>query len=150
MSKISISINPPRGVTLVEVLFSAVIIGVVLSGVLFTFVQIVDISRRTDYEYVATNLAKSRIERIRGYIDVNGFDSVTDERFGEDEAHFDQNGVPDENGDFIRSTTITTGYTGSERLTKVDVNLTYEYKQSKVPYTINMSTVFVKMKEEEE
>ena len=63
-----------KGFTLVETLFSAAIIALVFISVLAMFVHTVELSKRTDYQYIAMNLAKSRLEKIRIDIDTFGFD----------------------------------------------------------------------------
>lgn len=121
------------GVTLVETLFSAVILVLVVAGVLVIFVRTVDISKRIDKEYVATNLAKSRIERARTVKVTSGFDSLS--------------GLLDETdtiiaADFKRSTTVTTNYNGNPRLTKIEVTIVYKYRgvwKDSIPVT--MTTV---------
>lgn len=114
------------GVTLVETLFSAVILVLVVAGVLVIFVRTVDISKRIDKEYVATNLAKSRVERARTTKVTHGFDSLVD--LNETDVIIDSDGVSDPDGEYKRSTTVSTNYNGNARLTKIDVTIVYKYR----------------------
>ena len=125
MSKISILIKEKRGITLTEVLFSVAIISLVVVSVLLIFAQTVDMSRRVDHEYIATNIAKSRLERARTVIASSGFDSLPD--LEEDDTILDEDGMPDPNGDFKRTTTVGANYAGNARLTEVRALATYRY-----------------------
>ena len=127
------------GVTLVETLFSVVILALVVACVLVIFVRTVDISKRIDKEYVATNLAKSRLERVRSVKAINGFDSLVD--LGETDAILDSDGVPDPDGEYKRSTTIATNYSGDTHLTKIDVTIVYKYRdvwKDSIPITMSL------------
>lgn len=114
------------GVTLVETLFSAVILVLVVAGVLVIFVRTVDISKRIDKEYVATNLAKSRVERARTTKVTHGFDSLVD--LNETDVIIGSDGVSDPDGEYKRSTTVSTNYNGNARLTKIDITIVYKYR----------------------
>ncbi len=128
------------GVTLVETLFSAVILVLVVAGVLVIFVRTVDISKRIDKEYVATNLAKNRIERARTTKITHGFDSLTD--LGETDTIVGSDGVPSPSGEYKRSTTVSTNYKGKTSLTKMDVTLVYKYRNEwKDSIPVTMTTV---------
>jgi len=130
-----------KGVTLTEVLFSAGIIALVATSILLVFVQTVNISRRINYEYTATNLAKSRVERARTIIATSGFDSLND--LEETDTIIDAEGSPDPNGEFNRSTVVTANYDGDSRLAQIDVTVIYEYQDEwKTGSAITMTTVF--------
>ena len=147
MSKMFISNNPfrrPAGVTLVEILFSAGILSLVLIGTLTIFAHTVDISRRIDYEYTATSIARGRLERLRAAIDTSGFPSLTDANFGETDTELDADGVPDTDGDFRRTTTVTTGYGGDALLTEAEITVTYRYRGVwKTGAAVSVTTLFV-------
>ena len=128
------------GVTLVETLFSAVILVLVVAGVLVIFVRTVDISKRIDKEYVATNLAKSRVERARTIKVTHGFASLVD--LNETDVIIGSDGVSDQDGEYKRSTTVTTNYNGNARLTKIEVAIVYKYRNEwKDSIAIVMTTV---------
>jgi len=137
-----------KGITLVEVLFSAAIISLVLIGVLVVLVQTINISRRINYEYAATILAKSRIESAMAFVESSGFDALTQGNFGETEKRLDSDGVPADTGDFLRSTTVTTNYDGNPRLTGISVEVGYIYRGAEIDQPVNMATVLVDMIEE--
>ena len=132
------------GVTLTEVLISAGIITIVIVGVLLVFVQTVDLSKRINFEYTATNLAKSRLERIRAVFETSGFDSIVDSE--ETDTLINGDGISDPNGNFRRSTIVNENYNGDTRQTAVEVRLTYRYRgEWKVSATVVMDTIFVDM-----
>ena len=139
--------NDRKGFTLVELLFSVIVMSLVVTGILAIFVQTTEMSRRINYDYTATILAKSRLEWIKGYIKSHGFDSLTQANIGEDEARVDKNGVPEEGGLFARTTTVEASYAGDTTLTKVTVDVYYYYKGTQVASPITMQTVFVDIAE---
>ena len=131
-----------KGITLTETLFSVLIISMVLVGVIFIFVQTLEISKRIDCEYTAAHLAKSRIERARNIIGASGFDSLQD--LAETDTIIDADGVPDPDGAFKRSTVVTTNYGGDAKLSKVDVSILYKHKGDwKDEAAVTVTTVLV-------
>jgi len=114
------------GITLAETLISAGVIAIVLVGILTVFIQTVGISKRIDFDYVATNIAKSRIERARNIISTSGFDFLSD--LTETDTIVDYEGAPETTGVFKRSTSINTNYGGESRLTQITVTVIYKYK----------------------
>lgn len=135
------TLSNKKGITLVETLFSAVIIALVIGGVLLVFVHTVDMSKRINYEYAATNIAKSWIERIKSAIETSGFASITQANFGESYTKLDSNGGPDPNGNFRRSTTVNDTY--GTRLTRVTVEVEYRYRgEWETDSPIVMNTLF--------
>jgi type II secretory pathway pseudopilin PulG len=138
MSRMSTS---NKGITLVETLFSAAILSMVMMSVLVVFVHTVDISHRVGYEYTATNLAKSRMERARVVIDVSGFGHLAE--LDETDTVLNHEGVADTDGEFKRTTSVTENYNGDSRLTRFDVTVEYKYRQAwKNDAAITISTVF--------
>lgn len=134
-------LNKKRGVTLVEIMFSVTITAIVISGILLLFVQAIDISRRINYEYTATNLAKMRLEDARVVIKTSGFDALTDMAEGS-EKRIDRDGMPDKDGEFTRTTTVTPNYTSNALLTEVGTSVWYYFKGKKKSTPITMTTVF--------
>ena len=131
-----------KGFTLVEVLLSAGVLTLVLLGVIAVFAQTVGISSRIDYEYKAANIGKARIEFARAFIETRGFDALTADAFGEEDTRLDSAGVPDESGDFYRSTTVTVGYNGNVRLTAVEVTVGYALKGRIKDDAVTLDMVF--------
>lgn len=137
------SLNSKAGITTVETLISSVIIAIVIAGVLLIYAHTVDMSKKIDYEYIATNIAKSKIERARSTVEINGFSAMTNASFGEANTRLDSNGASDPNGDFRRTTTVTTNFGGNARLTRVEVKVEYSYRgEWKTAAAVTMDTLF--------
>ena len=116
----------------------------VIVGMLLVFVQTVDISRRVNYEYAGMNLAKKRLEDVRVVIRTNGFDALGD--FVEStERKINRNGMPDQDGEFARTTAVTTPYSESMLLASVEVNIYYYYRGERTTAPIKMTTVFSRL-----
>lgn len=131
------------GFTLVETLFSAAIIAMVLMGVLAIFVQTVEMSKKIKYEYLATNITKNRIERARTFVETSGFAMLTAADFDETDKLLDSDGDPDIDGDFKRSTEVNTNYGGEPRLTRIGVTVIYRYKgEWKDDASVEATTIF--------
>jgi len=122
------SYKRPAGMTLIETLFSAIIIGLVVSGVLIIFAHTIGISKRVNCEYTATNLAMSRLERARRVMATNGFDFLVD--LQETDTIIDSDGIPDTEGDFQRSTSVTANYNANPRLTRIEAAVVYKYRNA--------------------
>ncbi|MDD5439505.1 MAG: hypothetical protein PHS37_04900 [Candidatus Omnitrophica bacterium] len=133
------------GITLVETVISAALLVVVVVGVVALCAQTMNIAHRMEDEYRTASIAKSRIEDGRSYIELNGFDALTNESYGETDTRLDSNGVPDINGGFYRSTTVTTNFNENQRLTKIEVSASYSILGKKSPHTISISSILVKM-----
>ena len=114
-----------KGITLIEVLFSAVILALAFAAMLGIFVQTIDISKRITFEYTATNLAKNHLERAYTMIGTGAFGSLSD--LEETDQLLNEDGGSDAGTglDYKRSTTITVldAYT-----TKIEVSVTYKYR----------------------
>ncbi|MDD5440466.1 MAG: type II secretion system protein [Candidatus Omnitrophica bacterium] len=135
----------PRGMTLLEIMVSMIILAIVLVSIVTLMVVASGLSARINCEYTAANIAKSRVEDARGLIKTSGFTALTDAKFGETDTKLDQNGIPDENGLFRRSTTVTTNYSSNPRLTRVSVNTFYYVRGIKSKHLTTMTTYFVNM-----
>lgn len=147
MSKTSTwtSCGGSRGITLVETIVSAFIVSLVAISIVMIFAQTLDMSRRIDYEYAATNLAKSRIERAKAVVESSGFDALPD--LEETDSVLDSAGVPDSAGDFRRSTSVVVNYNGNTRLTSVDVTVVYRYRARwRDASAAEMTTVFTNVR----
>jgi prepilin-type N-terminal cleavage/methylation domain-containing protein len=90
-----------EGFTLVETMTALLIMAMAVAGLCslaLTSKQILDTSRD---HYVAVNLAKNRIERVKTF----AFDEL--DLFGEAGTRLDSAGAPDPNGFYSRATSVT-------------------------------------------
>ncbi len=127
-----------KGITLVEVLISTAIFALVIVGIMGTLIISVDLSRKIDYEYAATNLAKKRLETARTMIKTQGFWTLF--TMEEEDILINADGMRDSDGEFVRTTKVDPNY-GNPRLTKVEVEIYYSYRgKETLPFT--MTTIF--------
>jgi type II secretory pathway pseudopilin PulG len=112
-----------NGMTLVEVMVSVFLIILLTGAVLALLVQNMRTGKGIDYNYIALNVAKSRIERIRELRRDQGFRYLY--RASETKTRVDRNGTPDPEGDFTRTTKITTSFGGNPDLTQVQVTVSF-------------------------
>jgi type II secretory pathway pseudopilin PulG len=103
--------------TLVEVIVSAAIVGILVVSALATIAQNSVFSRRIDHVYTCSNLAKKRMDSLKRYL-VTDLDKET-----ETDVRIDLHGDLDENGDYIRTTEVTENYDGNPFLAKVKVSV---------------------------
>lgn len=128
-----------KGVTLTEVIISTLIFALIIIGVIGTFVISVQISKKINYEYVATNLAKKRIERARTILKTDGLYALSD--IDEENIRINENGEVDENGEYERTTRVAANY-GNPRLVKVEADVYYYYNGKKANVPATMTTIF--------
>ncbi|MCQ9207620.1 MAG: prepilin-type N-terminal cleavage/methylation domain-containing protein [Omnitrophica bacterium] len=127
--------NNQKGITLIEVFLSVVIISTVMVGVLAVMIHTVTMSTLIDFDYTATNISKSRLERARSLVETSGFSALTQADFGEVDTLL--------GSDFRRSTTVTNPHASNTRLTKVEVEVEYKYRGAwKENAAVTMTTVF--------
>lgn len=124
-----------RGFTLLEVIVAISVFGVAISSLLAVYTQAAKVSKRSDYAYTAYNLAKNHIERLRA----SAFSSLS--LAAETDTRINRDGEPDEAGEYLRSTSVSTSYSGNANLTRVDVNVYYEFKKVRSPQPMSLSTV---------
>lgn len=122
--------------TIAEVIVSVLIISITVVGVLNLFVQNISSGDAINYIYTATNLAKSRIERLR-FVDFSLLGSAV-----EVDTYLDKYGNPDPDGEFRRSTSITSNYGGDSKLAYVDVTVYYSIRSHEYPTPARMTTIF--------
>lgn len=111
----SILSRKTHGLTLVEVVISVGLISLAITALLSTIVQSSVFSRRVDVNYTASYLAQRRIDILKR-IDFSQleFSEESDVRIGAD-------GNMDPDGQYLRSTVITTDFDSNSYLTKVNV-----------------------------
>lgn len=128
-----------KGITLVEVLMSIVIFSVLVVSVLSMVIVISGVSKRADYEYTATTIARSRIERL------NQMDFALLASANETDTRVNAQGVSDPNGLYLRTTTVGTNYLGDSHLTSVIVDVSYELNGKLNNDPIEMATVLTEI-----
>ncbi|MGB2598905.1 MAG: type II secretion system protein [Candidatus Omnitrophota bacterium] len=130
-------IGDKKGMTLVEVVVSAAILGIVVVSVVATIAQSSVFSRRIDQVYTSNNLAKKRMDDLKRYLvgDLAGRASETDVRI-------DSNGDLDAAGTYIRTTEITEDYDDNPYLIKVKVSVDKVVEEEKYGAPAVIETLF--------
>jgi prepilin-type N-terminal cleavage/methylation domain-containing protein len=107
-----------KGMTLIEVVVSAAILGLIVVTVIAMLAQSSVFSRRIDHVYATNNLAKKRMDDLKRYF-VSDLAVIAVET----DVRIDANGDPDESGDYIRTTAVTEDYDSNPYLYKVQVSV---------------------------
>jgi prepilin-type N-terminal cleavage/methylation domain-containing protein len=102
-----------RGMTLVEVVVATFLILMVMAGSYLLIIQSSELSRTARRHYIAISLAKNRLERARNFL----YNDL--KLMAETDLTVNDNGNPDPDGRFRRTTTVDTNY--SAGLTEVIV-----------------------------
>lgn len=124
-----------RGSTLIEVMGTVMIFMIGISALLGVFYASAGMAKRAEYAYTAYNIAKNHVEDLKAY-------SYTDLAVAnETSSVVDQNGVADPNGQYIRTTTITSNYSGDAALTQVDVKVWYVLRNVQSSSPMQLTTV---------
>lgn len=124
-----------HGLTLVETMMAILLFGIALVGMLDVCAQSILTGRRSDFSYMAHNLAKSRLETLK----TMSFGSLGSA--AETDTILDSNGVPDIDGTFKRNTSVTTGYNGDNQLAQVTVTVDYKVKNAFAGKPVSLHTV---------
>ena len=114
-----------KGISLTEVLFSAVITSIAITGILSVFVQTASIEKVINLQYTAMNIAKDRLEQAKTLKTKGGFASLI--TLTEEDAVVDSSGTRDDIGNFKR-TTLVNPYKSNSKLIRIDVSVFYKYK----------------------
>ena len=125
------------GMSLVEVAVAVMVISIVLTGILGLYYQSVLVTKKMNQLFIATNLAKSRLERLRNI----AYDSLP--LTSETDTLLDKEGNTIVNGDFVRNTAVSTSYNGDADLTQVTVTVDYKMKGAFTGSPVTLTTVFV-------
>lgn len=129
--------NSRSGMSLVEVAIAVAVISIVVTGILGLYYQSVLVSKKMNQLFIATNLAKSRLERLRNI----AFDSLPQTAESDTLLDKEGNSIPD--GDFQRNTSVSTNYNGDPDLTQVTVTVDYKMKGAFTGNPVTLTTVFV-------
>lgn len=105
------------GMTLIEVVISVALVALVVVSLFAAVTQTSVFSQRIDRAYTASYLAQRRIDMLKRL----DFELV--EFAEETDVRIDADGNQDENGTYVRTTEVTTGYNGNPFLLKVKVTV---------------------------
>jgi Tfp pilus assembly protein PilV len=124
-----------RGTTLLEVMASVMLFMIGIAAILSVILQSMSMAKRGEYAYTAYNMAKSRLETLKSmsFADLSSA--------AETDTRLDNDGVPDVDGDFRRSTAVTTSYTGDSNLASATVTVYYTFRGDESPSPMEMTTV---------
>src|SRR3989338_4579964 len=113
-------LNPnAKGATIVELMVSVCVFAIGMQSLLYVISTSSVMAKRGEYAYVAHNIAKNRIERLR----TMGFPTLSLAQ--ETSTAVNQDGDPDEEGLFTRSTIVESLTSDSSSVT---VNVFYRMK----------------------
>jgi prepilin-type N-terminal cleavage/methylation domain-containing protein len=124
-----------EGFTLMEVVISIALMAIIMTSVVGVMVKGRQASASADYVYTAYNIAKNHIETLR----TMSFAELS--LANETDTMLNEDGVPDPEGMFKRTTIVTTNYTGNANLAKVDVKATYTAQGKTPAQPIQLTTV---------
>lgn len=126
-----------KGMTIIECVVASVIMLLALGGILSLFLQNIKAGKMVDYTYIATNLAKNRIERVREIRREQGLSALSS--LSEENVCLDRDGVSSQSGDFRRTTIIDSAY--GPNLVKVTVRVDYKIMGIWSPLPVEIVTV---------
>lgn len=110
------------GMTLVETMVAILVFGILLGGMMNITAASITAGKRAEYSYNAYNLAKNHIETLKSL----PFSNLTNA--AESDIYLDASGTADDDGDYKRTTTVSTSYTGDANLVQVQVQVDYRIK----------------------
>jgi Tfp pilus assembly protein PilV len=125
-----------NGVTLIEVMGSVLVFTIGIAALMAVYWQAGTSSRRADNAYTAYNLAKNRLEALKS-VSFSDLPSAI-----ENSIALNKDGVADVTGSFVRSTVVTTNYSGDANLTQVTVSVSYTISGVQSLTPIQMTTVY--------
>lgn len=108
--------------TLVETMVAILVFGLLLGGMMNVTAASITAGKRAEYAYNAYNLAKNHIETLKSMPFTNLANAA------ETDTYLDVSGTPDDDGDYKRTTTVTTSYSGDANLVQVQVQVDYRIK----------------------
>lgn len=126
-----------KGITFAEVVIALALLSLSIGGIIGVLVQNSGTGQSIDYTYVATNLAKNRIERLREVRRDRGYSDLTN--WQETGYGIDRDGNYDSDGDFERTTTIDPNY--GTNLTQITVSVKYKRGGTLVPVATELVTL---------
>lgn len=130
-------VDGKRAMTMVEVVIAMALTIVCIGGILAVLLQNTSLGQSVDSSYVAVNIAKSRIERIRQIRRDMSYDDVIDA--AETDTIVDRNGVANPSGDYSRTTIIDPTF--ASNLTQVTVRVKYKQGGVFIPTGVELVTL---------
>ena len=121
-----------KGASLIEVMISVAIFVLSMQSLLAVTLASMTQAKRAEYVHIASGLAKNHMERLRAY----SFSALANA--AETSTLINTDGDPDDDGTFIRTTTVTTSYNSNANLTQVTVQVWFVLKgvQSGQPMSV--------------
>ena len=110
-------INNSKGMTVVEVIISIVLIAIVVVSLFAAVTQSSVFSRRVDLIYTSSYIARSHVDALKKL----NFDQVELEE--ETDVRVDEQGEPDLNGKYMRSTEVVNDFDANSDLKKIKVSV---------------------------
>ena len=123
------------GLSLVENMMAVGLFLIGVSAIMSVQIQSMSAGKRAAAAYTAYNIAKSHIENLKSF----SFSDVASAT--ENSIYVDENGTPDPDGKYIRSTTVSTSYLGNANLTQVAVSVYFVLKNAQSAQPIQLTTV---------
>lgn len=106
-----------KGITLVEVIVSVVLVIIVLVSLIAAVIQGSVLSRRMDMIYTASSLAQRRIDLLKRF----NFDQLS--AAAETDIRMDADGTVNPSGNYVRTTEIDTEFDDNPYLAKIKVSV---------------------------
>lgn len=126
-----------KGATILEVMGAVLIFMIGMEALLAVYVQSMQVGKKADYTYTAYNLAKNHMERLKT-LNYALLASVA-----ETSTAINNDGDPDPNGPFIRTTTIASNYGGNALLTQITVEVSYIFLGAQSASPMQLSTIIL-------
>ena len=123
------------GLSLTENMIAVCIMLIVLTGVMASQLQSISSGKRTASAYTAYQIAKNRVETLRSF----SFSDAASAN--ETSTVVNDNGAPDSNGNFIRSTEMTSDYNGDSNLLQAVVTVYYKVRNTQSSQPMQITTV---------
>lgn len=108
-----------RGVSLIEVMGAVLVFMVGVTAMISVFIASMRMSKESGYAYNAFNISKKHMETLRA------MDFSLLAAANETDTVLDANGDGDPDGEYRRSTTVTTPYNGQADLASVTISVNY-------------------------
>ncbi len=124
-----------KGVTLMETMLAVLVFGTVVGTMMEVAAQNLTMGKRADQVYNSYCIAKNHIETIKALPFSDAANAA------ESNVLVDSLGVPTLSGDFKRSTTVSTNYTGDTNLVSITVSVDYKVRGAFAGKPTSVSTV---------